>query len=76
MKWGYMIEEISGTRAATGKKLSELGSAGWEAVTSWSVPGGPQGAWRTYILFKKTKVAHDARLLGAPLSGFESGAGG
>jgi hypothetical protein len=29
MKWDYMIEEISGTREATGKKLSELGSAGW-----------------------------------------------
>ncbi len=57
MEWKYLVEELSGGgKEAIEEQLAELGSGGWEAVTSWSVPGDPHindGAWRTYILFKK-----------------------
>jgi hypothetical protein len=60
MEWEYLIEEVSatGTSEAVEEQLSELGSGGWEAVTSWAVPGDAhvnKGAWRVYILFKRPK---------------------
>jgi hypothetical protein len=61
MEWRYLVEEITVGGQELEGQLSELGNGGWEAVTSWSVPGSPhinQGAWRTYILFKKPKK-HD-----------------
>ena len=60
MEWQYFVEEVSPTasKETIEEQLSELGSGGWEAVTSWAVPGDPhinQGAWRVLILFKQPK---------------------
>ena len=61
MEWEYWVEEISASASTEEieKQMSELGSGGWEAVTSWSFPGDPHinsGAWRIYVLFKKPLV--------------------
>jgi|HubBroStandDraft_4_1064222.scaffolds.fasta_scaffold1155174_1 hypothetical protein len=60
MEWQYLVEELAadGTSESVQDKLTELGSGGWEAVTSWAVPGDPHvnnGAWRVYLLLKKPK---------------------
>lgn len=59
MEWQYSIEEVSSSKETNEELLAELGSGGWEAVTSWAVPGDQhvnKGAWRVYILFKKPKT--------------------
>ena len=58
MEWQYHLEEVSpaASKETIEEQVSELGSGGWEAVTSWAIPGDPhvnQGALRVYILFKK-----------------------
>jgi hypothetical protein len=57
MEWKYLVEEVSGSKETIEAQLADLDPE-WEAVTSWTVPGDPhinQGAWRTYILFKKPR---------------------
>jgi hypothetical protein len=60
MEWQYVIEEISATasKETIEEQLFELGSGGWEAVTSWATPGDQhinKGAWLVHIIFKKPK---------------------
>lgn len=58
MQWQYLIEELATDEDENEKMLQELGAGGWEAFTSWTVPGDPhinKGAWRVYVLFKKPK---------------------
>jgi len=58
MEWQYVVEEVPKSKEELETALTELGSGGWEAVTSLVIQGDRhinQGASRTFILFKKPK---------------------
>jgi len=60
MGWQHLVEELAadGTSESVEDKLAELGSGGWEAVTSWAVPGDPHVKRRVASLhpFQETEA--------------------
>lgn len=52
-EWAYFIEEVPASMEDFEDRLSEIGGAGWEAVTSWVIPDNKKS--HTFILFKMAK---------------------